>query len=342
MTPDRDSRGQFRILAIDGGGVRGALAARILTNVEAYLNREDGKAVHLGRRFDLIAGTSTGGIIALALAIGISAQDTLSFYGTFIPEIFGKSNKNGLLRSLTAPMYRVDALRNALMTIFEDKTLRDVVTDVCIPAVALQNAMPRLYKSGYLARNAGRLDEKLLDIALATSAAPAFFPAHSGKFSTNLVDGGMCANNPSMIALVEAMQFETPSKRGIPPPIEGKRQFADIAMLSIGTGEPCGMPYKMDKLKAGGLMAWSMNLDRTRPIFPPAPVIPAVEMLMYSQSQLAHFQTSFLLGSDNYLRVNPRLAFPMRLDDIAKVGELKNLGDLTADIENYLRRNFLL
>lgn len=222
MTPNRDSQGQFRILSIDGGGVRGVLAARILTNVEAYLNRQDGKTIPLGRRFDLIAGTSTGGIIALALAIEISAQDILSFYDLFIPKIFGKSNKNGLRKSFTAPMYGVDVLRDALKTIFESKTLVDVVTDVCIPTVSLQNAMPRLYKSGYLARNAGRLDERLLDIALATSAAPAFFPAHSGKYSTNLVDGGMCANNPAMIALVEAMQFETPSKRGGAPAQTGK------------------------------------------------------------------------------------------------------------------------
>jgi len=328
----------FRILSLDGGGVRGVLQARVLANIESFLNERDGENVPIGKRFDFIAGTSTGGIIALALALGYSAQEILKFYEKYIPKIFCKSNKAG---GVFSPIYKRDVFREALLEFFGEATLVDVSTDVCITAVSLQNAKPRLYKSGYLLRNQARLDEKIIDIALATSAAPVFFPAHSMNHSTNLVDGGVCANNPAMIALIESLQFEVDSKRGVPaPPENTKRSIDDVLMLSIGTGEQCAMPYNHKKLSFGGAMQWAVGRDQTGPMFSLKPVIPLVELLMNSQSQLIDFQAGFMLGAEKYFRINPQLKFPMKLDDADKIDELKNLSDITADIENFVLKNF--
>ncbi len=327
----------FRILSLDGGGVRGALSARILYNIEKYLNARDGQNIPLGHRFDLLAGTSTGGIIALGLAIGRSAEEILAFYDEYIPKIFGRESKRRFPKYLFKPMYKKETLHNALDSFFGGSTLMDIYTDVCIPTVSLQNAKPRLYKSGYLARNSARLDEKLTGIALATSSAPIYFSSHSSHHSSNIIDGGICANNPAMISLIESLQFEKDSKRGVPPPPKGnKRSLDNVIMLSVGTGEQCAMPYNMDKVKSGGAISWALGKEKSDSLLSLSPVFPLVEVLMHSQSQLVHFQTSFLLDANRYLRINPQLKFPMKLDDIDKVNELKNLADITVDIENFI------
>lgn len=329
---------KFRVLTIDGGGTRGVLSARILSNIETTLNRRYNQEVPIGKRFDFIVGTSTGGIIALALAMGRRADEVVRFYEEHIPNIFGKRHKARFPYWLGSPFYKPESLRVALTEFFKDATLRDMSTDVCVTAVSLQNAAPRFYKSEYLTRNAARSDEKLVEIALATSAAPVYFPAHSMHRSASLIDGGICANNPSLVALVDALQFQVASKRGTPPPPDGsKRLLSDIVLLSIGTGMPAGMPYNIDKLRNGGTSAWIFGLDRSNPSFPFAsPIVPLIEILMQSQSQLADFQTGFLLGPQNYLRINPQLKFSMSLDNVDKITELKNLCDVTVSIEKFL------
>ena len=338
-----ESSKMFRVLSLDGGGVRGILPARLLANIEKHINEQDGSDAPLGERFDLISGTSTGGLIALGLAAGRRANEILEFYEKHIPKIFGSTNRRSGICRFFCPAYGTTLLREALQEILQDKTLHDVKTDVCIPTVSLQNASPRMYKSGYLERNASRLDEKLVDIGLATSAAPTFFPAHSTQYSTNLIDGGLCANNPAMVALVEAMQFERPSQRGVPAPRAGeKRPTNEITMLSLGTGEPCALPFRTDRLTSGGIGTWAFRRDITKRALPfPKPTIPLVETLMQSQSQIAHFQASFLLESDKYLRINPKLKFPMSLDDLEKVDELKNLADIDANVAEFIGRIYV-
>src|SRR5690349_20694333 len=153
MTKDsiiRSEEATFRVLSLDGGGVRGLLSARILANIEAYLSPRKGPPVPLGSHFDLIAGTSTGGIIALGLAIGKTAQSIVSFYENYLPVIFGPSARRHMVHSLIRPMYKTDHLKAAVKEFFGDQTLEDVTTDVCITSVALQTGKPRFYKSGYL------------------------------------------------------------------------------------------------------------------------------------------------------------------------------------------------
>ena len=271
------AKGRFRILSLDGGGVRGCLSAAVLGRIESYLNAKMDEEKPLGEHFDFIIGTSTGGIIALALSIGLSTKEIEGFYYAHIPLIFSPTQRRNKLWSCKAPKYSSDQLQTSLNMFFGDKTLRNVKRDVCITTVALQSAAPRFYKSDYLERNAGRLDEKLVDIALATSAAPTYFKAHSMEFSSNLIDGGICANNPAMIGLIDSFQFERPSKRGVGRVVNGA---GDAMMLSVGTGEQPSMPYKIDDLTAGGRLDWAM---------------PISEVLLESQSQLIHNQAQFIL-----------------------------------------------
>lgn len=322
----------FRILSLDGGGVRGVLTARILMNVERYLNDLTGTNLPLGRRFDLVAGTSVGGLIALGLAAGKTAADVLTFCEENIPRIFGGGRARGLVGWLRRPKYSSEPLASALKEFLGDATLKDVVTDVCITSVSLQNAKPRLHKSGYLARNADRLGESLVDVGLATSAAPTYFQSHSGKLSSGLVDGGLCANNPSVVGIVEALQFEGASK---PSGDAGKRlrSLEDLVLLSVGTGDPCAMPYDHRALKSAGLRRWILTRGST------GFTVPLIDVATESQSVLAHFQAMFLV-KERYLRINPQLKFPMRLDQADAIGDLKNLADLTREIEQFLKERF--
>jgi len=327
----KSKKKSFRLLSLDGGGVRGLLSAQVLANIEDYLNGRTGEAMPLGRRFDLLVGTSTGGLIALALAAGKPASAVLAFYETHIPKIFSPNRAHWLGSWLARPKYDVEELQAALESFFGDLTLQDLVVDACVVSVALQNAKPRLYKTGYLKRNAGRLGEKVVDVALATSAAPTFFPAHSGRFSTDIADGGLCANNPSVVGIVEALQFEEASKRPGAPSTPQKLE--ELSMISVGTGEPCAMPYDHRRLRAAGLRRWILSLR-------PKQSVPLFEVAVESQSVLAHFQAAFML-KEGYLRINPKLTFPMALDDASRLGELRNLGDLDKITEDFLAKHFL-
>ena len=318
----------FKILSLDGGGVRGYLSAKLLANAEDHINRKAGEQKPLGQRFDFIAGTSTGGLIAMALASGKTAVEVLDFYERYIPRIFGKSSQTRRLGSkylanFFGPAYRNDELTHDLEKFFGDKTLRDLQTDVLITSVSLQNAKPRMHKTEYAERNHERSDERLVDVGLATCAAPTFFPAHSTKHSHHLIDGGICANNPAMVALVDAFQFERPSLRGTPQPKDITKNIREqVMLLSIGTGEQGHVPYDIDRLARGGKYHWARPISDT---------------LMQAQSMAVHFQVKFIL-EQAYFRINPLLTFSMELDEADKVEKLKNLGSLDKDATEFLDR----
>ncbi len=330
---------KFKILSLDGGGIRGYLSAKILANMEKLLNEANQEDINIGQRFDLIVGTSTGGIIACALARGKSGQEILELYDKLIPKVF-KAKGEGIF----SPKYDNNVLKQELENVLEDKTLKDVITDLCITSVDVENASPRFHKSGYFDRNSPRLDEKLVDIALATSAAPTYFPLVKTKHSTNLTDGGIVANNPSLVGLIDAMQLN-------------ENKLENIVLVSIGTGEQPCMPYEINKLKNAGKQNWIVDIDDNTKIAKIINLIkkgeskikivkeilknflcndkklfdskgsPLIELLMESQSKLAHFQTQFLLG-ENYMRINPEIKSSIALDDVSKLDSLKNVADI--------------
>lgn len=295
---------KFKVLTLDGGGVRGYLSAKILFNLETLLNRENNEDVNIGQRFDLIVGTSTGAIIASALSMGRSAKEIFELYEKLIPKVFIPQSK-GYFKN----KYSNDVLKKELINILGENELKDVKTHLCITSVDVENGSPRFHKSDYFDRNVPRQDEKLVDLALASSSAPTFFSLTNTKHSNNLADGGVVANNPSLVGLVDAMLITS--------------NINDVVLLSIGTGEQCHLPYEVEKVKNGGKVQWIRQNKLGFPVSSPI-----LELLMESQSKLAHFQTGFLLG-EQYIRLNPKLSTTIALDAVDKLDSLKNLADIS-------------
>lgn len=207
--------GRFQTLALSGGGFRGLYTARILEKAEAEINAP------IGSRFDLLAGTSVGGIIALALALEIPAKRMVVLFEEHGEAIFKKRSLLGLgfRKSLHGP----EKLRELLEApdLFGDRVLGDCVHPIIVPAINFTSGTPKLFKTPH--HKDFRLDHrlKLIDIALATSAAPIYFPRH--KFENwQFVDGGLFANAPGLLALHEAEIFF-------------QKSIEDIYLLSIGT-----------------------------------------------------------------------------------------------------------
>jgi uncharacterized protein len=200
-----------RILSIDGGGIRGIIPAMLLAEIE---RRTGESSAHL---FDLVAGTSTGGIIALGLTIPkctgaplCSAQRFVELYENEGPRIFSRSLARALftLDSFTWRKYSSAGIESVLEDYFGESRLRDAVTDVLITSYEIEQRFPFFFKSRN-ARARSDYDFPARHVARATSAAPTYFEPMKIPTGTNsdyytLIDGGVFANNPAACALVEA------------------------------------------------------------------------------------------------------------------------------------------
>jgi len=242
------------VLCIDGGGYLGLSAAVFLRCVEQHFN------VRCHDRFDLFVGTSTGGLIALSLASGRSGREVEAMYRDLGPRVFpANSWFSRCLRSLRRVFwakYSNRPLRAALTEAFHEQTLGDISAlgkSVAIPALSAATGMPRIFKTNHhvtLTRDAG---VRLVDVALATSAAPTFFPAaeihHERDGASDFyMDGGVFANNPTMIGLVEAMAFLGTEPRR-------------LQILSVSTPRPDLRMHRGRFRRGGGLVSWATSLS---------------------------------------------------------------------------------
>lgn len=201
-----ESNRRFQILSLSGGGYRGLYTATVL----ARLEKEAGKP--LGRCFDLIAGTSIGGILALGIALEVPVADMLAEFESNGQAIFsGRNAPNSwfgklvdLGRSLLAAKYRSEELRKVVSKMLGSSTkLADVKHPVIVPAVNVSTGCPKVFKSPHHADLNSDKNFRVVDVALATSAAPTIFPVAKvgdGYFA----DGGLFANSPDIMALHEA------------------------------------------------------------------------------------------------------------------------------------------
>jgi len=285
----------FRILAIDGGGIKGILPAAILAECE---NRFITSGTS-GDYFDLIAGTSTGGIIALGLAHGMKASEVLDIYlrhgeaifpKRFIPPVpYGRflNAISRFARDLAVYRYKREPLERALRDNFGDSILGAVSRRVNIPTFdgfTEVNVLKTPHHPDFL------LDwrEEIVTAALATSAAPTFFSTYrSGP--RHFADGGVWANNPVMVALTDALTC-----------FDIDRHKVDILSLGCGDQE---IRMTDGQLKYGGLFHWRTIIDSA----------------MHLQSQCAIGQAGLLVGRDRLLRLNasPTLS-PISLDDFER------------------------
>ena len=195
-----------RILSIDGGGLKGVMPAAFLAAIEETYG------VRIVDHFDIIAGTSTGGIIALGLGLGLTASEIHQFYIEHGPEIFGQTDNVRFpkLRSLmrtcrlfNRSKYDPEALKQALTDVFGNRKLGESKTRLVIPAYNRTKDEVHIYKTAHHRRFQSDYKEWAVDVAMATAAAPTFFPSHETDKATGLLDGGIWANNPSSVAALE-------------------------------------------------------------------------------------------------------------------------------------------
>lgn len=281
-----------RILCIDGGGIKGVFPASFLATVE------DAIGDRIANYFDLIAGTSTGGIIALGLGLGMSAQDTLRFYEEEGPKIFGGNRLAKGIRWLGVSKYDDRRLRIALESVFGDRRLGESAHRLVVPSLNLENGEIYIYKTAHHPRLERDYKEKVMDVALATAAAPTYFPTYRSSAGTPLVDGGLWANNPTGLAVVEAV--------GI---LGWPRE--SLKVLSLGcTSEPLGIGK--GRFSALGASYWATRI---------------VDLFMTAQS-FSSLGTAYVLTShEAVLRVDPSVP-PGRfgLDSHKEADSLKGLG----------------
>jgi hypothetical protein len=274
-----------RVLAIDGGGIRGLIPALVLTELE----RRSGRRVF--EMFDLIAGTSTGGILACALCApeSLPAAQLVALYEEEGPTIFDRSvfqrirSGEGLLDE----KYDSAALDRALHRFLSDKRLSEAKPDLLVPAYDTASPGPYFFKSRK-ARESPQDDFALSEVARATSAAPTYFEP-SALGARSLVDGGVFAVNPAMSAFAEVLRH---------------RPGEEIILLSLGTGQRT-RKRSFDEIKDWGLIAWA------RPI---------LDVVFDGVSDAVDYQLRHALEEGRYWRLQVELSEASDdLDDASEI-----------------------
>jgi uncharacterized protein len=264
---------RFQILSLDGGGIKGLFSAAILAAVEADLN------ISIADHFDLIVGTSTGGIIALGLGLGLHPQQVVDFYVNDGPSIFQNWFKS---RNLTHWFYRKFSQRPLQVALQRHATLREKIFGdsykrLVIASYNLGDDDVYLFKTPHHERLTRDWRLPAWKVALATSAAPTYFPSCRHIDHIRHIDGGIWANNPTMIGIVEAVSM-------LNVPLE------KIHVLSLGTSDPIVKRPRF--LDWGGKLVWANH---------------AVGIVMRGQSLGTQKQALHLLGSDNVTRLDPKV-----------------------------------
>lgn len=228
---------RFKVLTIDGGGILGLYSAKILHHFETALRHKYGDDARIVDYTDLICGTSTGGLIALALSLRIPTETICNFYEEHGPQIFqGSESFLALLRqTLFGGKFSDKVLRCALEEMFKKYRMGDSHCLLCIPTYDFTQGTYGIFKFDHKEGNLHRHNQlPMVDVALATSAAPTYFPLAQINLenSTQYVDGGVWANNPSLVGFTEAISYFVGSGK----PYE-HLDLLSIASLNIGSGK---------------------------------------------------------------------------------------------------------
>ena len=275
----------MRVLSIDGGGIRGLIPALVLTELE----RRSGR--HIFELFDLIAGTSTGGILACALCAPdpLPAEALVSLYEDEGPAIFDRDvfqrirSGEGLLDE----KYDSGELDRALERFLGDKRLSDARPDLIVPAYNMTEPGAYFFKTRKAREDPDNEDFPLSVVARATSAAPTYFEPLEVNGAA-LVDGGVFAVNPAMSAFAEVMRFQP---------------TAEVLLLSLGTGERT-RKRSFDEVKDWGLAEWAK---------------PILDVVFDGMSDAVDYQLRHALEDGRYWRLQVEL--DMASDDLDDAGE---------------------
>ena len=286
----------FHILALDGGGTRGIYTAHLLAKIEQAFG------THIRTCFDLIAGTSTGAIIAGAAVSDIPMTEIVELFETETPYIF---KRRWYRIPLFLSKYPNQKLAEIIAKHLPATPLGEIETPLIITSSEIAKSEVHIFRSNYRSRDSEITptdkDVSLRDAILASCAAPTFFaPKSVDNFL--LADGGLWANNPSTVAFTEALSVFGKSSQ-------------EIRMLSVGTGHSINM-YR-NRRGWGFITGWGGAK--------------LTSYVMTLQSQ-ASANTAKLLLKENYLRINPEIDF-WELDTLTQLDNLKSLA--ARDFERY-------
>ncbi|CAK9172146.1 unnamed protein product [Ilex paraguariensis] len=331
------------ILSIDGGGIRGIIPATILAYLEAQLQELDGEEARLADYFDVIAGTSTGGLVTAMLTAPdennrplYAAKDIKPFYLEHGPKIFPQ--KSGLfksigktLKTLRGPKYDGKYLHGLVREKLGDIRLSRTLANVVIPTFDIKDLQPTIF-STYQVKGSSCLDAQLSDICISTSAAPTYLPAHYFKTQDNkgnvreynLIDGGVAANNPTLVAISEVTKQVIENNPDFFPikPMD----YARYLVISIGTGAAkIEQKYNGKMAAKWGVLGWLIHGGST----------PLVDVFTQSSGDMVDFHNSVVFqalhSEENYLRIQEDtltgteasvdVATKANLEKLVKIGE---------------------
>jgi uncharacterized protein len=305
----------FKVLAVDGGGIRGIIPALLLAAIEDQTKRR------ICESFDLIAGTSTGGIIALGLAkpdpeghVEKSATDIVRLYEEEGDVIFPPSIMHRLhVGAVRGAKYNPHGIDLTLQKYFGQTRLKDALKPVLVPSYDIEKQTPIFFKS-WRARTDPSYDFFMRDVARATSAAPTYFPP--ARISTSdpldyyaLIDGGVVAGNPALCAYAEAVRMVR----------ESDADPAGIVVVSLGTGE-LRNPLRYDRAYNLGQLGWAQ---------------PIIDIVLQGSNDTVDYQLQQLLQTGGAMRAYFRFQLDLsrgtgEMDDASTI-HLKQLIDLTQD-----------
>ncbi|KAG6786533.1 hypothetical protein POTOM_008139 [Populus tomentosa] len=337
------------VLSIDGGGIRGLIPGTIINFLESELQKLDGEDARIADYFDVIAGTSTGGLVTAMLTCPdensrpmFAAKDIKDFYLKQCPKIFPQpsfgcgcslfTQVKKMIKALTGPKYDGKYLHGLVKELLGNRRLHHTLTNVVIPTFDIKTFQPTIFSS-FEAKKNHSLDALLSDICIATSAAPTYLPAHyfetkdeqTGEVREfNLIDGGVAANNPALIAISEVTKEIV---KGSPDffPIK-PTDYGRFLLISLGTGSPKAQEkYKATEAAKWGLLGWLTSGGST----------PVIDAFSHASADMVDLHISVVLqalhSENNYLRIQDDtlsreecsvdIATKTNLEDLVKVGE---------------------
>ncbi|KAL3508317.1 hypothetical protein ACH5RR_027718 [Cinchona calisaya] len=332
------------ILSIDGGGIRGIIPASILAFLEAQLQDLDGKEARIADYFDVISGTSTGGLVTAMLTAPdgenrplYAAKDITPFYLHNCPKIFPQecgmfAPIAKLLKCLSGPKYDGEYLHWIVREKLKSTRLSSTITNVVIPTFDIKIMQPVIF-STYEAKKSPSLNAQLSDICMGTSAAPTYLPGHYFKTQDgegnvlreyNLIDGGVVANNPTEVATTKvANQILDQNPDFFRTEPNDSRRFL---VISLGTGAARFQPkYNCEKEANWGIFNW-LRYRRSTPLVDVFTQASAdmVDYHMLSKFRSAHSEDNYLRIQDDTLNgteASVDIATEENMDKLVKIGE---------------------
>ncbi len=285
----------FNILAIDGGGIRGVFPAHILKCLQERLK------IDINKYFDMIAGTSTGSIIASAIACNIPIKKIIKLYKEKGDKIF--ICENILLPKFIKPafisIYKNDGLIEALKEEFGDTQLGDIKTPLLLPATDIGNGNVHVFKSGYSDEFTRDKNIFVYEAVAASCSAPIFFdPLKVDVYL--LADGGIWANNPSLAAVIDAKK-----RLNI--------DFDNIKILSLGTGHS-KIAYGVSNNKYWGFLTGLKHKE-------------FIGFILSLQSQSTHNYLQLMLNKEQILRIDFESDKQLPLDELSQIDDLISRAD---------------